>query len=228
MLLSPGVDCTFASESFVDNQDRDALLRLSNLLVLRSHYVTSARLYTHPEVSPLFADFGGFPPLFLQAGTTEMLRDEAVRTADKAQAAGVDVELELWPETPQVCQLAPFRHQAEDDALAPTSWTGLPSGAAGGSGNWRFGLVFRLCALALPLCITLEPAKVNEIIRRLRDRRFRDRHFLEAHFAGDVPRLDWFVRCGHGSLLAAQPSYSSACRTRRATGEAQAMAVSSS
>lgn len=88
------------------------MLRLSNLLVLRSHYVTSAHLYTHPEVSPLFADFGGFPPLFLQAGTSEMLRDEAIRTADKAHAAGVDVELELWPETPHVFQLAPFLPEA--------------------------------------------------------------------------------------------------------------------
>ena len=112
VLLSPGVDCTFTSDSLVDNEDRDAMLRLDNLLVLRSHYVTSALLYTHPEVSPLFADFYGFPPLFLQAGSSEILRDEATRTAHKAHAAGVHVELELWPETPHVFQLAPFLPEA--------------------------------------------------------------------------------------------------------------------
>jgi epsilon-lactone hydrolase len=112
VLLSPGVDCTFAGDSFVDNQDRDAMLLLTNLLVLRSHYVPSPHLYTHPEVSPLFGDFSGFPPLFLQAGSSEILRDEATRTADKAHAAGVDVELELWPETPHGFQLAPFLPEA--------------------------------------------------------------------------------------------------------------------
>ena len=112
VLLSPGVDCTFTSESFVDNQKRDAMLLLANLLVLRGLYVPSPQWYTHPEVSPLFADFRGFPPLFLQAGMSELLRDEATRAAHKAHQAGVDVELELWPETPHVFQLAPFLPEA--------------------------------------------------------------------------------------------------------------------
>ena len=38
----------------------------------------------------------------------EMLRDEAIRTAQRANAAGVHVELELWPETPHVFQVASF------------------------------------------------------------------------------------------------------------------------
>lgn len=108
VLLSPAVDCTFDSHSMVDNEGLDPMFRLSDLLVLRRHYVTSPHLYTHPEVSPLFADFEGFAPLLLQVGTSEMLRDEAVRTAHKAYAAGVDVELELWPDTPHVFQVAPF------------------------------------------------------------------------------------------------------------------------
>jgi len=112
VLLSPAVDCTLTSHSMVENEDRDPLFRLSNLLVLRRHYVPSPHLYTHPEVSPLFADFSGFAPLLLQAGSSEMLRDEAVRTAHKAHAAGVDVELELWPETPHVFQVASFLPEA--------------------------------------------------------------------------------------------------------------------
>lgn len=108
VLLSPAVDCTLDSHSMVDNEGRDPLFRLSDLLVLRRMYVPSPHLYTHPEVSPLFADFQGFAPLLLQAGSSEMLRDEAVRTAHKAHAAGVDVELELWPDAPHVFQLAHF------------------------------------------------------------------------------------------------------------------------
>ena len=70
-------------------------------------------LYTDPDVSPLFGDFAGFPPLFLQAGSSEMLRDEAVRTAHKARAAGVDVEIELWPGTVHGFQIASFLPESE-------------------------------------------------------------------------------------------------------------------
>jgi acetyl esterase/lipase len=86
----------------------DPLLRLSALLVLRAHYVPSPDMYMHPEVSPLFGDFAGLPPLFFQTGSTEMLRDEAVRAAAKAHEAGVDVELELWPGAPHGFQIAEF------------------------------------------------------------------------------------------------------------------------
>jgi acetyl esterase/lipase len=108
VLLSPAVDCTLTSPSMSDNEALDPILRLGSLLVLRRHYVPSPHLYTHPEVSPLFGDFTGFPPLLFQAGSTEMLRDEAIRAAHKAKAEGVEVELELWPETPHDFQVVSF------------------------------------------------------------------------------------------------------------------------
>jgi monoterpene epsilon-lactone hydrolase len=112
VLLSPAVDCTMTSPSMVENEGRDPMFQCRNLLVLRRHYVSTPELYTHPDVSPLFADFRGFPPLFLQAGISEMLRDEALRTAQKAHAAGVDVEVELWPETVHAFQIASFLPEA--------------------------------------------------------------------------------------------------------------------
>jgi epsilon-lactone hydrolase len=108
VLLSPAVDATLANRSIVDNASFDPLLSLHNLLVLRRGYVVSPKLYAHADVSPLFADFSGYPPLYLQAGSTELLRDEAVRTAEMVHAAGVDAELELWLETPHLFQMAPF------------------------------------------------------------------------------------------------------------------------
>jgi acetyl esterase/lipase len=107
-LLSPALDCTMQSPSMARFDGLDPMLRLSALLVLRKHYVPSPELYMHPDVSPLFGDFAGLPPLLLQAGSTEMLRDEAIRAAEKANAAGVDVELEIWPEAPHVFQIADF------------------------------------------------------------------------------------------------------------------------
>jgi monoterpene epsilon-lactone hydrolase len=108
VLLSPALDCTMSSPSMASHEGHDPMLQLANLLVLRGYYVKSPQDYTNPEVSPLFADFQGFPPLFLQAGTRELLRDEATRAADKAHAAGVDVELELWPGVAHVFQIADF------------------------------------------------------------------------------------------------------------------------
>ena len=108
VLLSPAVDCTMGSPSMATYDGRDPLIRLASLLVLRRLYVPSPHQYLDPEVSPLFADFDGFPPLFFQVGSTELLRDEATRAADKAYEAGVDVELELWPGAAHVFQLAEF------------------------------------------------------------------------------------------------------------------------
>ena len=112
VLLSPALDCTLTSPSMADYDGQDPMLRLRTLLVLRRCYVPSPQQYVDPEVSPLFADFHGFPPLLLQAGSSEMLRDEAVRGADKAHAAGVDVELEIWPGVPHGFQIAEFLPEA--------------------------------------------------------------------------------------------------------------------
>ena len=112
VLLSPAVDCTFGSPSITAYDGRDPVIRLSSLIVLRGHYVPSPAQYTNPEASPLFADFTGFPPLFFQAGSTELLRDEATRAADKAHEAGIDVELELWPDATHAFQMAAFLPEA--------------------------------------------------------------------------------------------------------------------
>ena len=112
VLLSPALDCTLTSPSMADYDGKDPMLHLRTLLVLRRCYVQSPQQYINPEVSPMFADFHGFPPLFLQAGNNELLRDEAVRAAEKAHAADVDVELELWPEVPHAFQIAQFLPEA--------------------------------------------------------------------------------------------------------------------
>lgn len=51
---------------------------------------------THPYVSPLFGDLAGLPPLLIQAGDAEVLRDEITLLAHKAAMAGVKVEHEIF------------------------------------------------------------------------------------------------------------------------------------
>jgi acetyl esterase/lipase len=100
------------SPSMTTFDGQDPMIRRANLLVLRRHYVPSRFLFTDPDVSPMFADFRGLPPLFFQVGNTELLRDEATRAANKAFLSDVDVELELWPGTAHVFQLAEFLPEA--------------------------------------------------------------------------------------------------------------------
>jgi acetyl esterase/lipase len=49
-----------------------------------------------PLASPLYAGLHDLPPLLIHVGTAETLLDDATRLADRARAAGVDVELEAW------------------------------------------------------------------------------------------------------------------------------------
>jgi monoterpene epsilon-lactone hydrolase len=53
---------------------------------------------TNPFVSPLYADLTGLPPLLVMVGTAEILLEDSIRLAAKAEAAGVDVDLVIGEE----------------------------------------------------------------------------------------------------------------------------------
>ena len=55
-------------------------------------------------ISPIFADLSGLPPLIIQAGTHEVLLDDAVRLAQQAATADVEVTLDITPRVPHVFQ----------------------------------------------------------------------------------------------------------------------------
>jgi acetyl esterase/lipase len=47
-----------------------------------------------PTFSPLFGSFEGFPPMYINVGTAEILEDDSRRVVKKAKDAGVDVTFE--------------------------------------------------------------------------------------------------------------------------------------
>ncbi len=49
-----------------------------------------------PLMSPIYGDLRGLPPLLIQAGSEEYLKEDCVRFADKASQAGVDVSLSVY------------------------------------------------------------------------------------------------------------------------------------
>ncbi|MCB0008116.1 MAG: alpha/beta hydrolase fold domain-containing protein, partial [Anaerolineales bacterium] len=83
---------------------------------------TSAQQYAagnlcNPFASPLHGDLAGLPPLLLQVGTREVLLSDSTRFATKAQAAGVDVTLEVEEGLIHVWQMFPDLPESEQ-ALA--------------------------------------------------------------------------------------------------------------
>jgi acetyl esterase/lipase len=60
---------------------------------------------TNPLASPIYADCAGWPPLLILAGGADGLLPQAEALADMASAAGVDVELDVWPAMPHVWHL---------------------------------------------------------------------------------------------------------------------------
>ena len=104
-LFSPATDLLGRGASFNANARRDAMFRPESLGRLVPAYMGGADP-GDPRASPIEGDPTGLPPLLFHVGEREMLRDDSIRFAEKAWAAGVRVELKVWPVVPHVWQLA--------------------------------------------------------------------------------------------------------------------------
>ena len=60
-------------------------------------YVPDHSLRTDPEVSPLYADLRGLPPLLLTVGTADLLLEESLCLYARLLAAHVPVEIQIFP-----------------------------------------------------------------------------------------------------------------------------------
>lgn len=97
VLISPWTDMTGSGGSMRSNADKDPMVGYG-LLSWMAGMVVGDGDPADPRVSPLFGDYAGLPPMLIQVGENETLLDDSRVAADKAQAAGVDVTLECWPD----------------------------------------------------------------------------------------------------------------------------------
>jgi acetyl esterase/lipase len=102
--MSPWTDLAMTGESLHSKADSDPMLVASEIPRHAAMYLDHADP-RNPYASPLYGDPRGLPPTLIQAGGDEVLLDDAVRMAAKMQAAGCDVELQVWPRMPHVFQL---------------------------------------------------------------------------------------------------------------------------
>ncbi len=104
VLLSPFLDVTGSGNSMQARAAQDPWFRPEDLEFIAEQYCDSHQR-RFPRVSPVFANVEGLPPLFIQVGDDEILLSDSERIADECIAAGIDVDLEVWPEMWHVFQM---------------------------------------------------------------------------------------------------------------------------
>ena len=102
-VMSPYADLTLAGTTMETKREADPLLSRENLQARVGDY-TAGQDAALGLISPIFADLSGLPPLIIQAGTHEVLLDDAIRLARQAATADVEVTLDITPQVPHVFQ----------------------------------------------------------------------------------------------------------------------------
>ena len=96
-LVSPWTDLTMSGATLETKDAIDPIIHKTYLDELAEAYVPASMDRKDPLISPLFANFCGFPPVLIQVGSAETLLSDATRLAEAAGSADVDVTLEIWP-----------------------------------------------------------------------------------------------------------------------------------
>ncbi len=97
VLISPWTDLACKNPSHREHQNKDPMLN-QHMLFHASRLYTGGKNLDHYLVSPANGNFDGLCPLLVQAGSLEVLMDDAVHLSEKAKNAGVKVTLEIWPD----------------------------------------------------------------------------------------------------------------------------------
>lgn len=93
--FSPWTDLSLSGRSMTDPSVHDVLLGRDRLAESAAKYLGSTEA-RHPIASPLFGVAAAMPPIYIQVGSNELLRDDATRYAARARQQGVEVRLEVW------------------------------------------------------------------------------------------------------------------------------------
>jgi monoterpene epsilon-lactone hydrolase len=116
--LSPVTDLTHKEQP--QNGFKDPVLPPKVLKFYTDSYLGSQDP-NNPLISPLLAELTGLPPILVHVGEEEVLRCDAIRFVDKAQAVGVDARLEIFPHMWHVWQIfldLPQAKQSLDEIAA--------------------------------------------------------------------------------------------------------------
>ncbi|HET7850288.1 MAG TPA: alpha/beta hydrolase [Pseudolabrys sp.] len=110
--LSPWTDLALTGASLATNAEADPMINADDIPAFAADYLRAADP-RNPYASPLYGNLRGLPAIMIQVGSDEVLRDDAVRMAQRLGAANIPTVLQVWPRMPHVWQLlAPFLPEA--------------------------------------------------------------------------------------------------------------------
>lgn len=113
-LMSPWTDLTSSGESFATKASLDPVLNREYIDRMIVAYVRDQDL-KDPLISPLFGDFTGFPPTYIQVGENEILLSDATRLHQAFVDVNVSVRMDVYPGMWHVFQMSPVK--AARDAM---------------------------------------------------------------------------------------------------------------
>ena len=108
ILMSPWTDLTASGKSHVTRAEIDPVLNADYLKEMTSNYAAGEDL-KNPLISPLFGDFTGFPPTYIQVGDNEMLLNDATMLHKRMVKANVSVKMDVFKGMWHVFQMSPFK-----------------------------------------------------------------------------------------------------------------------
>lgn len=114
ILMSPWTDLTSSGQSFESKAELDPVLNKAYIDRMVEAYAGGQEL-KNPLISPLFGNFDGFPPTYIQVGENEILLSDSERLHQAFVDANVSVRMDTYPGMWHVFQMSPVK--AARDAM---------------------------------------------------------------------------------------------------------------
>jgi epsilon-lactone hydrolase len=115
--MSPWTDMEATGASFRTNAERDPVTQRATLLLMARTYLGRNGDPREPLASTIHANLSRLPPLLVQAGSHEVLLDDARQLVERAASQGCDATLTEWPGMFHVFQLFVGRLDEADRAV---------------------------------------------------------------------------------------------------------------
>lgn len=112
LLMSPWTDMTASGPSYRERAEIDPMLTPEYIQMVRDVYAPG-RDYTCPDLSPLFGDLKGFPPVLIQVGSHEILYSDAQQLHDRLDKVNVPNRLEVFEDMWHVFQMFPTKKSSQ-------------------------------------------------------------------------------------------------------------------
>lgn len=117
MPMSPWAGYDVSGDTYDTNKERDALVSRDTTNLMGPMFIGPTGNPKDPTANPLYIDYSGFPPIYLQVGDAETLLDDSRRIAKKAENSGVSVKIDIYPDMQHVFQFLAGSAPEADDAI---------------------------------------------------------------------------------------------------------------